>query len=57
MLYVYTVTYRKGDNMEIAVIELECKRCNHKWHPRKREVVICPKCKSPYWNRKRVRKE
>jgi hypothetical protein len=29
----------------------ECKRCNHKWLPRKKvQIRICPKCKSPYWD-------
>lgn len=35
---------------------LECKRCNHKWRPRFDELPeICPDCKSPYWNKERVR--
>jgi len=41
--------------MKIKIDELICKRCNHKWIPRKREIRICPKCKSPYWDRDRVR--
>ena len=33
---------------------LNCKRCEHTWIPRSDEVpTICPKCKSPYWNRER----
>lgn len=40
---------------------LECLRCGHRWLPRvsrqtkdgKTDVRICPKCKSPYWDRKR----
>lgn len=39
--------------MEIAVVQLRCKRCNHMWHPRKSEVRICPKCKSPYWDKEK----
>jgi Zn finger protein HypA/HybF involved in hydrogenase expression len=39
--------------MKIKLHELECKRCGHKWNPRKKEVIICPKCKSPYWNREK----
>jgi DNA-directed RNA polymerase subunit RPC12/RpoP len=34
----------------------QCLRCEHKWVPRvmtDREPIICPKCKSPYWNRER----
>ena len=36
---------------EIIVPNLKCKRCNHKWIPRKVEIIICPKCKSPYWDK------
>lgn len=39
-----------------------CERCEHQWIPRvtldelksgdiKEEPIICPKCKSPYWNK------
>ena len=32
----------------------KCVRCNHKWFPRKEsEPVVCAKCKSPYWNKKK----
>jgi len=34
----------------------ECSRCGHKWVPRTKteiEPTICPKCKSPYWNKPR----
>lgn len=32
----------------------KCLRCSHKWANRKlRKPVVCPKCKSPYWNRER----
>jgi DNA-directed RNA polymerase subunit RPC12/RpoP len=37
-------------------IEYECNRCNHKWVPRENgEPKVCPSCKSPYWNKERVR--
>lgn len=39
--------------MKVTLISLKCKRCGHKWQPRKEEIRICPKCKSPYWDRKR----
>ena len=29
---------------------LHCKRCGYKWIPRTLNVIICPSCKSPYWN-------
>lgn len=46
------------DKKVLELPKWECLRCGHKWVPR-REVYprICPKCKSPYWDRERERKE
>ena len=41
--------------MKIEINQLTCQRCNHKWFPRSTEVVICPNCKSPYWDKKKHR--
>jgi len=33
-----------------------CNRCGHEWKPRQStegEPKVCPKCKSPYWNKPR----
>ena len=32
-----------------------CERCGHEWVPRAadREPRVCPRCKSPYWDRPR----
>ena len=47
-----------GLELMINLPELECNRCNHKWNPRTpKEPKVCPKCKSPYWNKERVRKD
>ena len=36
--------------------KLECNRCYHKWMSRMdRDPKVCPKYKSPYWNKPRVR--
>ena len=34
-----------------------CSRCGHMWTPRdwRRLPDVCPRCKSPYWNRERVK--
>ena len=35
----------------------ECERCGHQWISRSTTIgdpVICPKCKSPYWNKPRI---
>lgn len=32
----------------------KCERCGHKWIPRNEENPrVCPRCKSPYWDRPR----
>jgi uncharacterized OB-fold protein len=43
----------------VAKITLDgwkCERCGHVWVPRQQDAPeprVCPKCKSPYWNRPR----
>ena len=37
--------------MRIRVQRLTCKRCGHKWNPRKKEVRQCPHCKTSYWDK------
>lgn len=43
----------------MAVIQVkgyQCERCAWQWAPRhvdSPEPTVCPKCKSPYWNRPR----
>ena len=31
----------------------KCERCKHEWIPNdiKKEPTVCPKCKSPYWDK------
>lgn len=37
--------------IKIVTDGFRCERCNHEWIARiKEDPVICPKCKSPYWN-------
>ena len=39
---------------EITLKGFRCTRCNHTWVPReKRKPMVCPKCKSPYWDKPR----
>ena len=37
----------------ITVMGYRCERCSHEWipHDLEQEPAVCPKCKSPYWNR------
>jgi len=40
---------------EINIKGYKCERCGHEWVKRteRKTPVICPKCKSPYWNEAR----
>jgi len=40
---------------EIILKGYQCERCGHKWVPRneKEHPRVCPKCKSPYWDKPR----
>ena len=41
--------------VNIMVTGFRCERCDHEWIPRNgnRQPKVCPKCKSPYWDRPR----
>lgn len=48
---------RSGKTL-MAKIQLDgykCERCDHEWVPRDKteKPTICPKCKSPYWDKPR----
>jgi len=44
--------------VKIEVEGFECERCGHQWIPRGNEnPSVCPKCKSPYWNKPRKREK
>jgi hypothetical protein len=49
---------RKGYQMAILkVLIVHCERCGHEWAPRQTEIRICPKCKSPYWDKPKRKKK
>jgi predicted Zn-ribbon and HTH transcriptional regulator len=54
-----TPAVMKGGNKEMGLIQIprwKCERCSYEWIPRSEdEPVKCPKCHSPYWNKKRKR--
>lgn len=42
----------------IKMVELpifKCVRCLHTWYPRTPKPVVCPRCKSPYWDKPRLK--
>lgn len=39
---------------EITLRGYQCSRCKHTWVPRDdARPLVCPKCKSPYWDKPR----
>src|SRR5262245_47232527 len=42
--------------VSVTLMGYRCERCVHEWVPRyfQAEPRVCPKCKSPYWNRPRA---
>ena len=44
---------------KITIYKYTCERCEHEWIPRdtEQEPRVCPKCKSPYWNKPRKPKK
>lgn len=43
---------KEGFGAYVWIIGHKCYRCEHKWTPREEEQpAVCPKCKSPYWNK------
>src|SRR5437867_1434385 len=43
-----------GDMARVQLWGYRCERCSHAWVPRGSETPrVCPRCKSPYWDRPR----
>ena len=48
---------------KVTIKKETCLRCNHKWYPKPsngnvKKPMVCPKCKSPYWDTpKKVKKD
>ena len=42
---------------EVLIKGYKCNRCGNEWAPKNWDKIpgTCPKCKSPYWNKKRIR--
>jgi predicted Zn-ribbon and HTH transcriptional regulator len=44
--------------VKLQVMGYRCERCGHEWVPRINQPPrVCPKCKSPYWDRPRREKK
>jgi rubrerythrin len=43
---------------EVTLKGYKCERCSHVWLPKEEEAPrVCPKCKSPYWDRPRKKQQ
>ena len=39
--------------IKLEVDAYKCERCGYEWQPIKDSPIVCPKCKSPYWDKPR----
>ena len=38
------------------IYKVKCTRCGYEWIPRTLKPKVCAKCRSPYWDKPRIRK-
>ena len=42
--------------ISVALTQLECERCHHKWYPRHEfHPKVCPRCKTRLWQTPKVK--
>lgn len=42
------------DDVKVDLPKVRCRRCGHRWVPRKVSPKRCPDCKTPYWKTERI---
>lgn len=49
---------KKESGYRVLIVGNKCYRCGHEWKPDNIDTPpkVCPKCKSPYWDRPRSSK-
>ena len=47
------ILYGKPNIQEIIRYIHICNRCSHQWVSKQAHPRVCPKCKSPYWDKER----
>jgi len=52
-MMMLSLTMEGKDMVKLPTVK--CNRCGHEWIPRVENPKWCAKCRSPYWNKKRVR--
>lgn len=49
---IHHKVYNHAMNNIFELPTLKCLRCGHYWYPKRPALPkVCPKCKSPYWNK------
>ena len=47
---------KEEEGYNVLILGNRCFRCGHKWVQREKEKPrICPKCKSPYWDKPKTK--
>lgn len=47
---------KEGVGYNVLILGNKCYRCGHKWVQREKDKPrICPKCKSPYWDKEKTK--
>ena len=49
---------KKGEaGANIQLTGHKCYRCRHEWLPHHKNILpkVCPKCKTPYWDKPKIR--
>ena len=48
------IVAERGSLVELRMLGFRCERCDHAWiPPNPAKPKVCPKCKTPYWDRPR----
>jgi hypothetical protein len=54
--YTYERKPTMNEQNQVYTI-FQCHRCSHQWPSKQKSPIICPRCKSPYWNRPKTKKQ
>ena len=48
---------KKEAGANVLLMGHRCYRCEHEWLSYDKKIIpkVCPKCKSPYWDRPRIK--
>ena len=60
LIYLSSIYFTGNFMAKMVSITMQgyrCERCKHEWIPKGKDApMVCPFCKSPYWNKPRKKK-